>query len=236
MRGLCLTLMLCALLAACGGQRPAGDAMFPLGEGRSWTYRTTTSFENDAAEPQHETLTLRTRGSETIEGLPAWRRRSDNGVDYWLRSDASGIYRVASKSDVDRDPRLDGNPRYVLHTPYAVGTQWDASTTAYVLERRNEFVKELRHTLKPVAMHYRIDAVNEKVQTPAGNFDGCLRVSGRAEIKLYIDAIGRWDGVPLTTREWYCPEVGLVRLERAEPSPSKLMRGGTLTMELTTWQ
>ena len=234
MRSTSITLTLCALLAACS-QSPAGDAMFPLGEGRSWTYRMTTSFEGDVAEPQHDKLTLRTRGTETIEGLPAWRRRSDNGVDYWLRSDETGIYRVASKSDVDRDPRLDGNPRYVLRKPYAVGTQWETNTTAYVLERRNEFLKELRHTLKPVAMHYRIDAVDEKVQTQAGAFAGCLRVFGRAEIKLYIDAIGRWDGVPLTTREWYCPGVGLVRLERTEPSPSKLMRGGTLTMELTAW-
>ena len=235
MRPLCLPLTLCALLAACS-QRPAGDAMFPLGDGHTWTYHMTTSFENDVAEPTHESLTLRTRGAETIEGLPAWRRRSDNGVDYWLRSDDTGIYRVASKSDVDRDPRLDGTPRYVLQKPYVVGTQWATSTTAYVLERRNEFLKELRYSTRPFAMHYRIDAVNERVETPAGSFDGCLRVLGRAEIKLYVDVIGRWDGVPLTTREWYCPRVGLVRLEREEPSPTKLMRGGTLTMELAAWK
>ena len=234
MRRRLAALALCALLCACS-RGPAGDAMFPLAEGRSWTYHVTTSFENDVATPTHENLTLRTRGVETIEGLPAWRRRSDDGVDYWLRSDDSGVYRVASKSDVDRDPRLDGNPRYVLRKPYAVGTEWAASTTAYVLERRNEFVNKLHHTLKPVAMQYRIVAVGEKVETRAGAFDGCVRVQGRAEIKLYIDAIGRWDGVPLTTREWYCPDVGLVRLERLEPSPSKLMRGGTLTMELTSW-
>ena len=235
MRSRCVSLLLCILVVACS-QGPADDPMFPLADGRSWTYRTTTSYENDLADPLHEDLTLRTRGIETIEGLPAWRRRSDSGVDYWLRSDASGIYRVASKSDVERDPHLDGAPRYVLQKPYVVGTQWAATTTAYVLERRNEFLKELRHGTKPVAMNYRIDAVDQRVQTPAGNFDGCLRVSGRAEIKLYVDVVGRWDAVPLTTLEWYCPNVGLVRLERNEPSPSKLMRGGTLTMELTAWK
>ena len=84
-------------------------------------------------------------------------------------------------------------------------------------------------------MRYRIEAVDQRVQTPAGNFGGCLRVQGRATIKLFVDAVGRWDDVPLTTSEWYCPDVGLVRLERKEPSPQKLMRGGTLTMELTAW-
>ena len=235
MRSRCVALLLCILGVACS-QGPAEDPMFPLADGRSWTYRTTTSYENDLADPLHQDLTLRTRGIETIEGLPAWRRRSDSGVDYWLRSDASGTYRVASKSDVERNPRLDGAPRYVLQKPYVVGTQWASSTTAYVLERRNEFLKELRHSTKPVAMNYRIDAVDQRVQTPAGNFDGCLRVLGRAEIKLYVDVAGRWDAVPLTTLEWYCPNVGLVRLERKEPSPSKLMRGGTLTMELTAWK
>jgi hypothetical protein len=42
--------------------------------------------------------------------------------------------------------------------------------------------------------------------------------------------------VPMLTREWYCPGVGLVRVERAEVSPSKFIVGGTLTMELTAWR
>lgn len=230
------TLAVSAMLAACGPAPAAGDSLFPLAEGRSWTYRVTTAPDDSAEPTRREQLTLHNRGSDSIDGAPAWRRRSDSGVDYWLRSDASGTYRVASKSDVERNPRLDGAPRYVLQKPYVVGTQWASSTTAYVLERRNEFLKELRHSTKPVAMNYRIDAVDQRVQTPAGNFDGCLRVLGRAEIKLYVDVAGRWDAVPLTTLEWYCPNVGLVRLERKEPSPSKLMRGGTLTMELTAWK
>lgn len=234
MRARCTALLLCTLLAACS-PGPGVDAMFPLADGRTWTYRMTTSFDNDVSAPRHENLRFSVRGSETIEGLPAWRKRSDSGVDYWLRSDKTGSYRVASKSDVERDPKPDGAPRYVLFKPYVVGTQWDTHTTAFVLERPNEFLRELRHTIKPVSMRYRIEAVDQRVQTPAGNFDGCLRVQGRATIKLFVDAVGGWDDVPLTTTEWYCPDVGLVRLERKEPSPQKLMRGGTLTMELTAW-
>lgn len=225
------------LLVGCAPAPAAsGDALFPLGAGRDWTYRVTTMLDDGDEPPRREQLTLRNRGSDDVDGEPAWRRRSDSGVEYWLRSDASGIYRVATKTDVDRQRKLDNPRRYVLHTPYAVGTQWEASTTTYVLQRRNEVPREIRYTHKPVTMKYRIDAIDERVETPAGTFERCLRVHGQAQIKLYVDAMFAWRDMPLTTLEWYCPDIGLVRLERREPSPSKFTVGGTVTMELLAWK
>ena len=163
------------------------------------------------------------------------RRHSDNGVDYWLRSDDSGIYRVASKNPLENDPKADNPPRYVLRKPFAVGTQWEASTVAYILQRRNEVPKEIRYTQKPVMMSYRIDALAQKVETDAGKFEGCIRVAGEAKIKLYVDAQFAWRDIPLFSTEWYCPGVGLVRMERVETSPSKFMLGGRMLLELTSW-
>ena len=105
-----------------------------------------------------------------------------------------------------------------------------------MLARKNEVPREVRYIHKAFPMHYRIEALAEKVKTPAGDFEGCVRVSGRAEIRLYVDAMFQWRDIPLVTLEWYCPGVGLVRLERKEPSPTKFMVGGTVTMELTSWQ
>ena len=191
----------------------------------------------DEAEPtQSETLVLANRGTDTVDAALSWRRRSDSGIEYWLRSDATGIYRIASRSPLEREPQLDNPRRYVLRKPYAVGTEWEASTTAYVLARKNEVPREVRYVHKAFPMHYRIEALAEKVQTPAGKFDGCMRVAGRAEIRLYVDAMFQWRDIPLVTLEWYCPGVGLVRLERKEPSPTKFMVGGTVTMELASWQ
>ena len=222
------------LLAACGAT-PGDDALFPLAEGRRWTYRVSTLID-EADTTERATLVLANRGSDTIDGAPSWRRRSDSGIEYWLRSDASGIYRIASRNPLEREPQLDKPRRYVLQKPYAVGTEWEAPTTAYVLARKNEVPREVRYIHKAFPMHYRIEALAEKVQTPAGEFDGCVRVSGRAEIRLYVDAMFQWRDIPLVTLEWYCPGVGLVRLERKEPSPTKFMVGGTVTMELTSWQ
>jgi hypothetical protein len=231
-------LVLAALAALSGcGSPSAGDSLFPLAKGHVWTYRVTTKLEDDA--PQSRELTLRTLGAEALpllDGQEAWRRRSDDGVDYWLRSDATGIYRVASKNDLMQDPQPDKPARFVLKAPFVVGTQWQAGTTAYLLMRRSDFPREIRHTHKNIAMQYQIEAVDQALDTPAGRFDKCLRVKGVASARVYVDPTSGWRDLPLTTLEWYCPGVGLARLERLEPVVSPFLTGGTLTMELAAWQ
>lgn len=225
-----------ATLAGCGAA-PAGSTLFPLEKGRVWTYRVTTELEGEA--PSTREQTLRTLGAETLallDGGDAFRRRSDDGVDYWLRSDASGIYRVATKNDLMQDPLADTPVRFVLKAPFVVGTQWQAGTTAYLLMRRSDFPREMRHSHKNVAMQYRIDEAGITLDTPAGRFDNCLRVKGGATVRIYVDPISGWRDLPLTTLEWYCPGVGLARLERREPVASNYLTGGTLTMELASWQ
>lgn len=218
-------------LAACERGGPAGDSLFPLDAGHVWTYRVTTTPEN--GDQAREQLTMRTTGRESLDGQPAWRRRSESGMDYWLREDASGIYRVASKSDLEAEPRPDAERRYVLRAPYTVGTSWQSTTTPYLLQRRHEFPRELRHSHPAVPMNYTIEATDEVLETGAGRFEHCLRVRGDASLRLYADAVSGWRNVPLTTLEWYCPGVGLARLERQEPPVSAFIEGGSLTMELT---
>ena len=236
MRAAALLTTTTLLLAACGAT-PGDDALFPLADGHRWTYQVSTVVD-EADTPARETLVLATEGADTIDGAVSWRRRSDSGIEYWLRSDATGIYRIASRGPLEREPGLDKARRYVLRKPYVVGTEWEAPTTTYVLARKNEVPREVRHIakFKALPMTYRIEATDEKVQTPAGTFEGCVRVAGRAEVRLYVDALFQWREIPLATLEWYCPRVGLVRLERKEPSPTKFMVGGSVTMELTSWQ
>jgi len=229
----------CATLVAClgGCERVTPDqGWFPLAAGHRWTYRVTTRGNDDAS--LRESLTLRTLGPEVVPalGASAWRRRSDSGVDYWVRADESGIYRVASKSDLEAEPQLDKPPRFVLKAPYTVGTQWQSSTTAYLLMRSNDFPREIRHTHPNVPMTYTIAAIDEAVETPAGRFEHCLRVSGTASVHLYADPASGWRDMPLSTMEWYCTGVGLVRVERKEPAKSAFLSGGTRTLELESWQ
>lgn len=226
------SLALALLAAAC--QAPPEEPLFPLRAGHRWTYELRSEWENQTSE--RETRVLETLPPEPLDGAPAYRRHSDSGVDYWLRSDASGVYRVASQSELDAEPRPDKEPRYVLKRPFVVGTSWRAGTTAYLLQRREEFPREIRHSHPDLPMTYTIAALDQAVAVRAGRYAGCLRVEGVAAVRLFADPVAGWKDLPLSTTEWYCPGVGLVRLERREPAGSSFLTGGTLTMELVDWR
>lgn len=221
-------------LGACTGSSPS-TSYFPLESGHRWAYDAATEREDNSVE--HEAMVLSTLGEESLDsGGRAFRRRSASGVDYWLRADDTGIFRVATKTDLEAEPSVDKPPRYVLKTPMAVGTQWQAMTTSYLLRRKNDFPPEIRHTQQPVMMQYRIEALGEKLKTRAGEFNDCIRVQGTAAMRLFADPVNGFKDMPLNTTEWYCKGVGLARMVRSEPAQSTFLSGGTLTLELTEWQ
>lgn len=239
--GLAVGLLLCGLLAAGCGRQRAGEGWFPLEPGHAWTYEVTTAPEQ--GEPETSTLTMRTLATGAPPGLeaeawsgPVFHRRTEGGMDYWLQADDAGVWRVAAKTEVEADARRDAPKRWVLKAPYLAGTQWQATTTSYLLERRAEFPRELRHGMREVTMTYEIDGTGVAVETPAGHFDGCLRVTGRATVRVYADPSAGWRDLPLTTTEWYCRGIGLVRLERDEPARSPFLVGGRLTMALRAFE
>lgn len=227
-----LLLLPMAIAAGCG-DAPGEPSLFPLEGGHRWHYDVRTEWESNVLE--HEDRIITSEGAAELGGATAWRRRSADGVEWFLRADPSGVYRVASKSDLDAEPRPDPQPRYVLKAPIRVGTTWQATTTAYLLRRRQEFPPEIRHTHPAVPMHYVIEAIDDRVQTRAGTFDACVRVRGQAVLKLFADPVVGWRDLPLVTTEWYCHGPGLVKLVREEPANSTFLAGGTLTMELLTW-
>lgn len=224
------------LIAACQPSVPRGSELFPLDAGRVWTYRVITEREDESREV--ETLTLRTLGPEMLDDVAArkpgeaWRRRSDSGVDYWLRSDASGIYRVASKSDLQAEPQPDAQPRYVLKQPYAEGTNWTGETTPYLLVRTQDWPREIRHVHPQLPITYAIVATAVEVKVNGKVYSGCLKVEGRGALHLFVDPVVGFRDVPVLQREWFCPGSGLVRLEREELTGSRYTYGGRLLMEL----
>ena len=51
----------------------------------------------------------------------------------------------------------------------------------------------------------------------------------------FADPVVGFKDMPLTTTEWYCKGVGLVKLERTEPANSTFLAGGKTTLELLEW-
>jgi hypothetical protein len=221
-------------LAACGPPPPPSADLFPLEAGHRWTYH--QQIETPAGRSDSSWLVLETLPSEQYAGSEAFRRHSGEGVDYWLRRDATGIFRVAAKHELQDEPVKDEAPRYVLKEPLAVGTEWQSQTVPYLLERRQGFPLEVRHEGKAVPMRYVIEALDEAVSVPAGRFERCLRVRGLAVVRLYADGVAGWKDMPLTTTEWYCPGPGLVRVERDEPANSIFLTGGKLELQLHQWE
>jgi len=233
-RSICLLLV---ALMGCSRTTDAGnEAWFPLAAGHRWNYTVTTVSGGDA--PERERLTLRNQGRETLvlDDQPAWVRRSESGITYWLRSDDAGIRRVASKSDMQTEPVADSAGRFVLKAPFVVGTQWQASTTTYLLMRTHEYPRELKHSHPSIPMTYTIEAVADEVRVGAGTFSPCLRVHGSATVRVFVDPISGFKDQPLNSVEWYCRGVGLVKMERTEPSSSPMLLGGSRTLELENWE
>lgn len=224
---------LAAMLAGCGADL-GPPSLFPLEPGHRWVYDVRTEWEDLVVE--HEPREIRTAGQAQVGDAAAWRRRSADGVEWYLRADDSGVYRVATKTDLDAEPRPDPLRRYVLRAPVAVGTQWQAGTTAYLLRRRADFPREIRHSHPDVNMHYVIESLDDVVEVRAGRYEGCVRVRGQALLKLFADPVAGWRDMPLTTTEWYCRGPGLVRLVREEPAGATFLTGGTMTMELLQWE
>ena len=227
-----LQLSLCLVAAgALAGCAPSGaDDWLPLGKGHTQTYRVTTSGEEHGDTPAVTEWTIATLGQTTLNDEAVWQRRHSEGVVFYLRQDAQGIRRVAQKTDIDETPTPDPEPRWVLKAPYTVGTEWATPTVPYLLKRKNEHPRELKHTHKAI-MAWRIEAVDDEVTTPHGTHKPCLRVVGQAELNLYTDPVNGFTNVPIVSREWYCKGVGLVKFEREETVPRGFMTGGKLVAE-----
>lgn len=229
-----------ALLVGCDrAPAPEGEAAqwMPLAQGRSHTYRVTTvagdATDVGTAAPQFDEWTLSSLGPGALmgwEGQTVWLRHHSEGVTYFLQASDQGIRRVATQADIDAEPTADPEPRWVLKTPIRVGTEWTTPTVPYLLTRKNEYPRELKHTHK-LTMTWRIDSVDDTVTTPAGTHSPCLRVEGQGELNLYTDPVNGFRNVPIVGREWYCKGVGLVKFEREETVPKGFMSGGRITAE-----
>jgi hypothetical protein len=229
-----------ALLCLSACDQPAKDnPLFPLAAGKQWTYQIETVYDAPDAKTTSHTLEIRNLGSAQLsDGSQAWVRRSNNGHEYWLVTDNTGIHRVALKSPTKEQAVMDIEARTVLPAGLAVGNTWTNTTVPYFLRRRNEKPAEFRYLnkYKDLPMVFKVVDMDAALQTPAGNFEHCVRVDGSMEIMLWNDDAFAYKPTPIVSREWFCPGVGLAQVERDEPTTAKLFQGGTMRMRLLSYR
>ena len=216
-------------LTACGA-RNQGNEWFPLRAGEQQTYE----VRYEIGEPREdEAWTLTTQGPIMLDGRETMQRHHSDGVSYYFDVSDQGIRRVATRMDIDRAPTMDAEPRWVIKAPYAVGTEWTTLTVPYLIQRINEYPRDLKYTHQ-APMLWRIEAVDAEVQLGEGSapLKPCLRLRGEAMLNLYTDSVHGFTEVPLISQEWYCKGRGLVKFERMEKVPRGFLTGGSLLAQV----
>ena len=224
----------CALLAGC---KPGQDtSYFPLAPGAHWTYSVQTEADGTSSRQQQ---TISVLDERRFDGKPLFIRRSETpgniGIEYWLRAQPAGRVRIAQRMDREENATLAPAPRTVLKLPLAVGASWRAPTVPYTVMRKNDYPREAKYG-RGMLMAYTVEALEETVTVPAGSFGHCVRVVGRAEMTLFTDPVKGFNKVPVTTTEWYCRGIGLVKLERLESLATMFYTGGKVTLELMDYR
>lgn len=217
------------LLTACSGS--SSDSYFPLTVGARWSYELVTEM---TSPPIDSRLQMSVDRQVSLDGKDVTVRRSASGVEYYLQQDASGIRRLATRVDLEEQPQMDEAPRMVLPSAPAVGMEWDVPTAPLLLMRNAEFPRELKHRHKTM-MRYRIEALADTVEVPAGQFTNCLRVKGTTSFKLFKDPIQGFADQPIIATEWYCKGVGLVQIDREELANSSFLSGGKIRYRLVDY-
>lgn len=233
-----LHLILLLSLFAVTGCSPSIDKRdyFPLQEGLKWHYIVSEQY-TDRIEPYDfyiENLG-RSDGSfiDKYFEMPVYVRRDGNGTKYYLLKAPDGIFRIAQQYIIDHSLRYDEPERMVLPSPDRF-----ASSDTWYMESRTYALRGAAVDTVPDAedlyfdMEYEINATNVSVEVPAGRFDGCIEIVGRATFSLYADPKLGYIDIEIKQTEWYAPGIGLVKLMREEPKQAGLFLGGNILFEL----
>ena len=207
-------------------RKPADDAYFPLGKGRTWSY--TITPDGEGIVPLK--LTVSVVGPEEVGGANVTRERIEiDGREHFLfvGADQRGVFRHATQSPGEPSPSLDAARDYFLEQPLEVGRSWKGTSAPTFLE-----VADVE-----VPIESTVVSTTDTVRTPAGEFKDCVKVhvTGSAEVRNEFldddDADGGdapFDPVSGTfsidEETWYAKDVGVVKSVVAETF--KLKQGG----------
>lgn len=225
--------LLAPLLVACGDADGLPDNYFPTEPGMRWAYHLTrTTMDGTRVQPYY----VEHRGPALIRGWtePLEERRTFDGNRYFYqRTPADGWMRMAVQSAADADPRPLAEPWRVLPARIAVGEVWRQTTPVRVLERTGPPQETLFRVQASLPANYRIVAIDDRVEVPAGVFTRCLRIEGKGSISMHLGNYLGLGSVELHSIEWYAPGVGLVRQSLRERTNRQALDRGEMLLELT---
>lgn len=222
-------------LASCS--KVGGGEYFPLNEGLQWQYKLDFVMPDGKNKKDLMIRTVGHSSFKTEEGeIEGVVRRTSDGTDYFVQERDDGFYRVGKRVIVQTKPQADQAPRLILPKGrnLRVGYTWTMDTSPYVMHWMPPFV-EANASIKPFDLVYEVASLDDTVETPAGIFQNCIRLDATGKMVFYADASAGYQEILINHTEWYAPGVGLVKLERDEPLDTSIMKGGKVTMMLSSF-
>ena len=234
-----MSLMLLCTLSLQGCEQPiAADDYFPLNKGVTWLYKVTETRSNEATTRYFE---IKNQGPVDLKneysGEPVSIRRTSDGTDYYILQDDTGSYRIGQRTIVDTQPRFEPKPLRFLpnRQDLEVGRTWTLMSQTYAIQSANAAANNTTGS-QAIEVEYEIMDINATVTTPAGTFEKCVLVEGKAVASIWADPKTGYHDVDIRHREWYAPGVGLVKLERDEPLDLTFFQGGQIRFELIKFE
>ncbi len=219
-----------ALLAACGNE-PGGEAYFPLAAGRTWHYEVERTTMDGLTPLRHVVASVAPPGGSAVSAV----RETASGHRYLYTVDDGGIFRIGEQRHGHPPVPAAHGRSLVLPRELGDDSTWQSPTRTSVLENTGPPWETLFRIDVPLTLTYRVTSLDSEIETPAGHFSGCLLITGHGTTNADVgNYIGRTE-IEITSREWFAPGVGLVRMERTETTSASAISAGSLTMQLAGW-
>ncbi len=218
-------------MQACGKGGHDGT-YFPLTPGGQWQYRVARTTMDGTRQLRHALSVIAPAANEPAD---LRTRVTLDGQRYIYRINDDGIYRIGVQGRRGARAADGDQPQMIMPAHPGLGQQWRGRSQTSVLESSAAPWETLFRVQALLDMHYRVAALDAEVTTPAGEFDHCVLIEGEGQTDSDLGNSVGPTRINVTTREWYAPGVGLVRMERNEQTSATALSAGSLVMELDSW-
>ena len=203
------------LLSACA-RRPLD--YYPLEEGYTWTYQ-------DAGSEKFRTVeNFAPRKMDDQRVVPQKITSGESVSFLFAGRDRDGIYEYAFQDAGDAEPSPREEREWILKGPLKKDAAWEGETSLTLLMENI-----------PYRISYTVESLEETVTVPAGTFENCLKVRGRAVVKRERGVLGTLK-VEVVHDRWFAPGTGLVKSLRKESGDHVLSTSREKLLQLTAFR
>ncbi len=228
---ICTVAVVAACMVACDRGKEMTSSYFPLQQELEWNYLVVSETPYDRNESE---LKIDNAGIWEDKNKQYHVRRTNTGNYYYIQDRNDGIVRATKRTIVEAYPRLGVAERYIIKYPVQAGTQWSHKAKPYLLARHTPTSNELKQIVN-YTMDWEIVGNDAKISVPAGEFENCLHIQGKALVEVPRSLGVATDEVWFETNEWYAPNVGLIKLVHEEKAYSDQAYGGSISLVLMSF-